>query len=223
MDIFFVFLVFSAPLLTVSIISFLQQKDRRKNWLNGAVYVLNIFFSSIGPLVISILLLRKSALSTLMAAVTMAGFIPSAVSLLLWFVLSKRSPKLMSGINAVVFTLLNIGWPFLLTILNQSDTCYVFFEIFSYEFLAMAIGASAGITFSPMMKVLDKRHILLVIIFLTAVLLGPGIYYEYQWLVLGTAVHSSGFMLTGIGMLIFRYFGIAGLSLFVFNNLKKIT
>ena len=221
MDFFFIFLIFSTPLLVVSIIAFAQTQDTRKKWFNMSVFVINIFFSSIGPLVISMLLLRKSALPTLIAAVTMAGFVPAVVSILLWIVLLKESTRMITGVNSSVITLLNIGLPLTLALLSHNDLNQYIINIFSYEFLAMAIGASAGFAFSPLTRLMDKKYILLGILFLTAVLIGPGIYYEYQWLSWSTASRLSDLTVLSIIKLLIRYFGISSLSLFIFKRIKE--
>jgi len=223
MDFILIFVIFSAPLLVISIIAFLKEEKWDKKWFSGALFVLNIFFSSIGPLVISIMLMSLSKLSNVMAAATMAGFVPSAASLLLWFILMRRSFGLITGVNLIVMTLLNIGLPLTLALLSHNDITYSFIEIFSYEFLAMAIGVSVGGALSPLMRFLDKRHLLLGILFLSAVLIGPGIYYEYQWLIQWIAVKSSDFAITSLSTLVIRYFGIASLSFFIFKRIKEIT
>lgn len=169
------------------------------------------------------MLLSLSKISKVMAAATMAGFVPSAASLLLWFILMRRSFGSITGVNLIVMTLLNIGLPLTMVFLRHNDITYSFIEIFSYEFLAMAIGVSVGSALSPLMRFLDKRHILLGILFLTAVLIGPGIYYEYQWLIQWIAAQSSDFTITSISTLVIRYFGISSLSFFIFKRIKEIT
>ncbi len=223
MNFILIFVIFSAPLLVISIIALLKDEKWDKKWFSGALFIINIFFPSIGPLVISIMLLNLSTLSKVMAAATMAGFVPSAACLLLWFILMRRSFGSITGVNLIVMTLLNIGLPLTMVFLRHNDITYSFIEIFSYEFLAMAIGVSVGSVLSPLMRFLDKKHILLGILFLSAVLIGPGIYYEYQWLVQWIAAQSSDFTITSISTLVIRYFGISSLSFFIFKRIKEIT
>ena len=103
----------------------------------------------------------------------------------------------------------------------RGDPGYSLIEIFSYEFLAMAVGASAGFAFSPLTRLIDKKHILLGIIFLSAVMIGPGIYYEFRWLAGWLEYQAADLTILQIGVLMFRYLGISGLGWFIFKSLKK--
>lgn len=222
MELIFIFVVFSTPLLAVSIFVFWKRISASHSRFKSIVFLTNIFLISTGPLLISLILLKLSSLPTPIAAVTLAGFVPSVASFSFWYVLANESDGITTHMNVGGFTILNILLPILLTSLYDSDVFLALLGIFSYEFIALAIGVTAAFIFGPLIKILNTKRIALGLVFLGAVMVGPGLYYEYVWISRSVLNISSAFHVDDVLVLLSRYFSLFGFSLFIYKSLEKM-
>lgn len=223
MEMLIVFMVFAVPLLAVSIISAIRGGDKRVSSVHRAVFVVNLFLQSIGPLAISILLLQKAQLPLFLSVITMAGFIPSAGAFSLWFVLSRQPHSALDKINPPILTLLNLIWPFAIMLILGLEWSSGLAGLFSYEFLSLASGFSLILAFGHLLDYHEPKIKFLAYVLLLAVFIGPAAYYEYWWLAGFFKSYSKSPGVLEYASLTFRYSGLIGYGSYLFGKLKNVT
>ena len=92
--------------------------------------------------------------------------------------------------------------------------------LFSYEFLALAVGLSTVFVLNYRGLFLDFKWVFLGIGFLGAVVLWPGVTYEYLWLSIHIQLHLQNPDLWGILVLSARYVGLTGYGIYLYRKLK---
>jgi len=223
MNFFIILLIFAIPLLAVSIYAARLTLSKIQSHFYIVVLATNIFLMSIGPLVISIILLMKSSLSLPLAAVTMAGFVPSVISFCIWYVLLRKAQKALKNLNAASLTFLNLIWPLVLAFVNNSKDHTALIGLFSYEFLSMTVGLTLLLFLNQFRVSLNLKMTLLAACLIGLFLIWPGITYEIKWLLENMKLNFQKQGFFSFVTLIARYLGIAYYSLYLFRKLKKLT
>jgi hypothetical protein len=222
MEMLIVFLVFAVPLLSASIFSAIQGGDKRISALHRAIFTVNIFLQSIGPLAVSILLLQKAQLPLFLSVITMAGFVPSAGAFSLWFVLTRKPQDALVKMSAPIMTILNLIWPFALMLLLGSEWSSGLTGLFSYEFLSLAVGFFLILTFGHLLDFQERKTKILAYFVLSAVFIGPAAFYEYWWLIAFLKSQPHSLNLLDYASLPVRYTGLIGYGYYLFGRLRNV-
>lgn len=225
LELIFIGAVFALPLLATAIAGMLMQKRGRDAPLQAAITAGNVVVIALGPLVCSLILIQRDLLPLWVGAITMAGFVPAATSLILWYVLSHEDTRNPIRLNALAFTLLNIVLPIALALFQSKghDPAWSLLGVCSFDFLALALAATLAVLAGPVRAAFttagDWATALLAVAFSLAVFLAPALAFEVRWVTSLLSTHE-GLLAPGLWTdLAPRYVGVAAYTAFLARHL----
>jgi hypothetical protein len=217
-----ILVIFGLPLLATAVAGMMMQRRGRKAPVQAAITVGNVVVIALGPLVCSLLLIQRDLLPLWVGAITMAGFVPAATSLILWYVLSHEDTRNPIKVNALTFTFLNIVVPTSLALFQSrgQGPSWALFGVCSFDFLALALAATLVVLVGPLRHALmpprDLALALLALGFTLAVFLAPALTFEQRWIASIVEIRD------GFGLwldLAPRYVGVLSYSAFLGRHL----